>query len=75
MGHAYEYTTSKDIVDEIGKGVPIYEGIEVNRLRRKGFHWILSLYYKTKAENVSDLRLPARKPSAIKSNKKYPLYY
>ncbi|MBC8550992.1 MAG: NADH-quinone oxidoreductase subunit NuoG, partial [Candidatus Brocadiales bacterium] len=42
MGHAFEYTTSKDIVDEIGKSVPIYEGIEVNRLRRKGFHWILS---------------------------------
>jgi predicted molibdopterin-dependent oxidoreductase YjgC len=65
MGHEFEYTTSKDIVDEIGKSVPIYEGIEVNRLRRKGFHWILSLYYKTKAEKY-------QKTSAIKSNKKYP---
>ncbi len=71
MGHAYEYTTSKDIVDEIGRGVPIYEGIEVNRLRRKGFHWILSLYYKTKAE-MYRFEVTSKKTSAIKSNKKYP---
>ncbi len=71
MGHEYEYTTSKDIVDEIGKSVPIYEGIEVNRLRRKGFHWILSLYYKTKAEKYR-FEVASKKTSAIKSNKKYP---
>jgi formate dehydrogenase alpha subunit len=71
MGHAFEYTTSKDIVDEIGKSVPIYEGIEVNRLRRKGFHWILSLYYKTRAE-VYRFEVTSKKTSAIKSNKKYP---
>ncbi|MGR3293833.1 MAG: NADH-quinone oxidoreductase subunit NuoG, partial [Candidatus Scalindua sp.] len=71
MGHEYEYTTSKDIVDEIGKSVPIYEGIEINRLRRKGFHWILSLYYKTKAEKYR-FEITGKKTSAIKSNKKYP---
>ena len=71
MGHEYHYTTSKDIVDEIGKSVPIYEGIEVNRLRRKGFHWILSLYYKTKAERYQ-FEITSKKTSAIKSNKKYP---
>ncbi|MCR4344416.1 MAG: NADH-quinone oxidoreductase subunit NuoG, partial [Candidatus Scalindua sp.] len=71
MGHAFEYTTSKDIVDEIGKSVPIYEGIEVNRLRRKGFHWILSLYYKTKAE-MYRFEVTSKKASAIKHNKKYP---
>ncbi len=72
MGHAFEYTTSKDIVDEIGKSVPTYEGIEVNRLRRKGFHWILSLYYKTKAE-MYRFEVTGNKDSGIKSNKKYPL--
>ena len=71
MGHEYNYTTSKDIVDEIGKSVPIYEGIEVNRLRRKGFHWILSLYYKTKAE-MYRFEIGGKKTSVIKSNKKYP---
>jgi len=71
MGHEFHYTTSKDIVDEVGKGVPVYEGIEVNRLRRKGFHWILSLYYKTKAEKYQ-FEIASKKTSVIKSNKKYP---
>ena len=71
MGHAFEYTTSKDIVDEIGKSVPVYEGIEVNRLRRKGFHWILSLYYKTKAERYR-FEVTSNKTITIKGNKKYP---
>ena len=71
MGHEFEYTTSKDIVDEIGVSVPIYEVIEVNRLRRKGFHWILSLYYKTKAA-VYRFEVASKKTNAITSNKKYP---
>ncbi len=71
MGHEFPYTTSKDIVDEIGANVPIYEGIEVNRLRRKGFHWILSLYYKTKAA-VYRFEVTKKKSSAIKKNTNYP---
>ena len=72
MGYEFPYTTSKDIVDEIGTSVPIYEGIEINRLRRKGFHWILSLYYKTKAE-VHRFEVAKKKSgAAIKKNKDYP---
>ncbi|GAX59396.1 NADH dehydrogenase I chainG [Candidatus Scalindua japonica] len=72
MGHTFPYTTSKDIVDEIGTSVPIYEGIEINRLRRKGFHWILSLYYKTKAE-IYRFEITSKKAgSAVKKNRNYP---
>ncbi len=71
MGHEFSYTTSKHIVDEIGANVPIYEGIEANRLRRKGFHWILSLYYKTKAA-VYRFETSQKKTDAIKANRDYP---
>ncbi len=41
-------------------------------MRRKGFHWILSLYYKTKAE-VHRFEVTKKKSSAaIKKNKDYP---
>ena len=71
MGYAFPYTTSKDIVDEIGKSVPIYEGIEINRLRRKGFHWILSLYYKTKAA-MYRFEVSSKRTGTIKRSKDYP---
>jgi anaerobic selenocysteine-containing dehydrogenase len=40
-------------------------------LRRKGFHWILSLYYKTKAE-MYRFEVTSKNANAITSNKKYP---
>ncbi len=72
MGHSYSYTTSRQIVAEIEGSVPMYKGIEVNKLQRKGFRWVLFLEYK-KLEHVKyKFENSGSKPMVIKKNTKYP---
>ncbi len=71
MGHPYYYISPKLIRDEIGKCVPIYEGIENNNLEKDGFRWVSSVYDKFESLKYS-FAISGRKSPALKRNKDYP---
>lgn len=72
MGHSYSYTTSRQIVAEIESSVPMYKGIEVNKLQRRGFRWVSSEYNKHEPIKYK-FKSSGSKPVYIKKNAKYPL--
>ncbi|MDN3510504.1 MAG: molybdopterin-dependent oxidoreductase [Candidatus Jettenia sp. CY-1] len=43
MGYSYSYVSPKDILSEIESVVPIYSGINYDRLKRKEFYWASSV--------------------------------
>jgi formate dehydrogenase (NADP+) alpha subunit len=48
MGQAYSYVSPKDVLNEIESIVPIYAGINYDRLKRKEFYWVSSVVDKSK---------------------------
>src|SRR5574341_776922 len=48
IGHPYPYLSAKEILSEIESAVPIYTGINYDRLKRKEFHWVSSFYERNK---------------------------
>jgi len=43
MGSPFPYTSPKDVLNEIEHVVPMYSGINYDRLKRKEFHWASSV--------------------------------
>ena len=48
MGQPYGYVSTKEILSEIGSISPIYAGVNYDRLKRKEFQWISSVYDRAK---------------------------
>lgn len=48
MGRPYSYMSPEEILSEIESIVPIYAGINYNRLKRKEFYWVSSFYTRNK---------------------------
>jgi formate dehydrogenase (NADP+) alpha subunit len=71
MGHSYSYTSPEQIMDEVGKSVPIYEGIENNDLAKEGFRWVSSVYNKSEPVKYR-FEISESKLTDIKKSKKYP---
>lgn len=53
MGRPYSYTSAKDIFQEIENTVPVYAGINYDRLKRKEFHWVSSAVNKMKPDKYT----------------------
>ena len=71
MGYSYSYTSPKQIMDEVSKSVPIYEGIENSDLAKEGFRWVSSVY--NKSEPVKHrFEISESKLTDIKKSKEYP---
>ncbi|MEK6635950.1 MAG: molybdopterin-dependent oxidoreductase [Planctomycetota bacterium] len=71
MGQHYPYTSPQDILSEIETIVPIYSGINYNRIKKKGFHWASSLTNKNKsAKYTFSVIQPV--PLHIKKSKDFP---
>jgi formate dehydrogenase alpha subunit len=71
MGHPYYYVSPKLIKNEIGKCVPIYEGIENDNLEKDGFRWVSSVNDKFKPLKYT-FAISKKKSPAIKKNRDYP---
>ncbi len=71
MGHSYSYTSPKDIFLEIENTVPIYAGINYDRLKRKEFQWTSSVTNKNKS-NTYALRIVQPGLPDIKKSKDFP---
>ncbi|MFN3532191.1 MAG: molybdopterin-dependent oxidoreductase [Candidatus Brocadia sp.] len=48
MGQPYSYASTKEVLNEIGSIVPIYAGVNYDRLKRKEFQWASFVYDKNK---------------------------
>lgn len=48
MGQPYPYLSTKEILSEIERAVPIYTGVNYDRLKRKEFQWVSSFYERNK---------------------------
>ncbi len=70
MGHSFSYASTKEILNEIGDTVPIYKGINHNRLEKEGFSWVSSCNTRDLAKYKFEITESA--PLDIKSNKKFP---
>lgn len=49
MGQSYTYVSAKEILAEIESVAPIYTGVSYDRLKRKEFQWISSVYDRNKS--------------------------
>ncbi|HHT9130695.1 MAG TPA: molybdopterin oxidoreductase family protein, partial [Candidatus Brocadiaceae bacterium] len=59
MGQPYSYLSTKEILSEIESAVPIYTGVNYDRLKRKEFQWVSSFYERNKpAEYTFDVIKP-----------------
>jgi len=48
MGQPYGYVSTKEILSEIASIAPIYTGVNYDRLKRKEFNWVSSVYDRAK---------------------------
>ncbi|MCF6157008.1 MAG: 2Fe-2S iron-sulfur cluster binding domain-containing protein [wastewater metagenome] len=72
MGSAYSYTSPKDILNEIESIVPIYSGINYDRLKRKEFYWVSSVLGRNKPIKYTFTRIRS-KSLDVKRNTGFPL--
>ena len=71
MGKPFPYASPKDILNEIEQVVPIYSGINYNRLKRKEFHWASSVANKDGIPKYI-FSAPPKKLLDVKTNKDFP---
>lgn len=71
MGNNYPYASAKDILNEIERIVPMYTGINYDRLKRKEFYWASSVFDKNKQMKYTFRCIPP-KVSGIKKNTGFP---
>jgi formate dehydrogenase alpha subunit len=71
MGQLYPYTSPKDIFLEIENTVPIYAGINYDRLKRKEFHWASSVTNRNKPDKYT-FRIIQSESSGIKQRQDFP---
>ncbi|MHC4182283.1 MAG: molybdopterin-dependent oxidoreductase [Planctomycetota bacterium] len=70
MGHSFSYASTKEILNEIGDTVPIYKGINHNRLEQEVFRW--ASLCNTRDIAKYKFKSTESAPLDIKSNKKFP---
>ncbi len=71
MGQSYSYLSPKEILNEIGSISPVYAGIIYDRLKRKEFQWVSSVYDRNKpAKYTFDIVQP--QPLAITKRRDFP---
>lgn len=71
MGHSYSYTSPKQIMEEVGNSVPIYEGIKNSDLAKEGFRWVSSVYNKSEPVKYR-FEITESKLTDIKKSREYP---
>lgn len=72
MGYSYSYVSPKDILSEIESVVPIYSGINYDRLKRKEFYWASSVSGSRNKSVKYLVNIVQPESLEIKQNKDFP---